>query len=313
MQTWCGDFEAATSLVVEQNAVQEATGIRMASYAELLAAYQGRPAAGGIHPPASDGELIARGNGLAAQIAKWATAVLNNGLGRYAEAFAAAGDAADETSGTSVAPFALSELIEAAARTGSSDAAVDALQRLSAQTVVGSDWAEGIEARGLALVSSGADAEQWYAEAIERLARTTLRPELARARLLYGEWLRRQNRRVDARHQLHIAHEAFAAMGAEAFAERARRELVATGEKVRKREVDTRNELTPQEEHVARLARDGHTNPEIGAELFLSTRTVEWHLRKVFTKLGITSRRGLQYALPARGRWDQSDQRPTAN
>ena len=141
----------------------------------------------------------------------------------------------------------------------------------------------------------------YYAEAVERFGRTPLRPELARAHLLYGEWLRREHRRLDARHQLHAAYHLFAEIGADAFAERARRELLATGEKVRKREVDPHNQLTPQEEHIVRLARDGRTNPEIAAELFISTRTVEWHLRKVFTKLGITSRRDLHNALPARG------------
>jgi DNA-binding CsgD family transcriptional regulator len=142
---------------------------------------------------------------------------------------------------------------------------------------------------------------------VERLGRTPLRPDLARAHLLYGEWLRRQNRRVDARHQLRSAYDMFTAIGAEAFAERARRELVATGEKVRKRDVDTVDVLTPQEEHIARLARDGRTNPEIGAELYLSARTVEWHLRKIFIKLGITSRKGLHDALPPRQRHAPSE------
>jgi ATP/maltotriose-dependent transcriptional regulator MalT len=147
------------------------------------------------------------------------------------------------------------------------------------------------------------DAKQHgYAEAVERLGRTQLRPELARTQLLYGEWLRRERRRIDARHQLRAAYQLFSAIGAEAFAERARRELLATGEKIRKRDVDTLNDLTPQEEHIARLARDGRTNPEIGAELFISARTVEWHLRKVFAKLGVTSRKGLRDALPARSR-----------
>jgi len=194
----------------------------------------------------------------------------------------------------------LPELIEAAVRTGRAEAAREALERLSAMTAIeGSDWAKGLEARSRALLSEGRDAEHWYAEAVERLVRTPLRPELARARLLYGEWLRRENRRIDARHQLHAAHHLFTAIGAEAFAERARRELLATGEKVRKREVDTYGQLTAQEEHIVRLARDGRTNREIAAELFLSTRTVEWHLRKVFAKLGITSRREL-HDVPAR-------------
>jgi DNA-binding CsgD family transcriptional regulator len=173
-----------------------------------------------------------------------------------------------------------------------------------------SDWAKGLEARSRALLSEGTDAEHRYAEAVERLGRTQLRPELARAHLLYGEWLRRELRRGDARHQLRAAYDLFAVIGAEAFAERARRELRATGETVRKQQVDTYTELTPQEEHIARLARDGRTNPEIAAELFISARTVEWHLRKVFTKLGITSRMGLHDALPTRGKHAPPGSRP---
>ena len=160
-----------------------------------------------------------------------------------------------------------------------------------------SDWAKGIEARSRALLSEGRDAESCYAEAVDRLGRTPLRPDLARAHLLNGEWLRREHRRVDAGHQLHTAYELFTAIGADAIAERARTELLATGEKVRKRDVDLHTRLTPQEEHIARLARDGRTNPEIGAALFISARTVEWHLRKVFTKLGISSRRQLRGTL----------------
>ena len=152
-----------------------------------------------------------------------------------------------------------------------------------------------------ALLSEGATAERLHRDAIERLGRTRVRMELARAHLLYGEWLRRQNRRVDARLQLRTAYDMLAEIGMEAFAERARHELLATGERVRQRRDDTRDELTPQEAHVARLARGGHTNPEIGAQLFISPRTVEWHLRKVFTKLGIASRKGLHDALPGRG------------
>jgi DNA-binding CsgD family transcriptional regulator len=164
-------------------------------------------------------------------------------------------------------------------------------------TIAGSDWAAALEVRSRALVSNGDQAEPCYVEAVERLGRTQLRPDLARAHLLYGEWLRRESRRVDARHQLRAAYDMFVGMGAEAFAERARRELVATGEKVRKRQMDTRTELTPQEDYIARLARGGRTNPDIAAELFISARTVEWHLRKVFVKLGITSRKGLGEAL----------------
>ena len=193
---------------------------------------------------------------------------------------------------------ALPELIEAAARSGHPGHAHDALEQLSELTrPAGTDWALGIEARCRALPSEGANAERPYQEAIERLGRTRTRPELARAHLLFGEWLRRENRRVDARAQLRAAHELFVTIGMEAFAERAAKELLATGEMVRKRRVETRNDLTAQERQIAELARDGLSNPEIGARLFLSPRTVEWHLRKVFTKLGIRSRRDLTKAL----------------
>jgi DNA-binding CsgD family transcriptional regulator len=177
----------------------------------------------------------------------------------------------------------------------------EAMEQLPKHTHEDSDWAMGVEARSRALVSEGDEAEHWYGEGVKRLARTPFRTELGRAHLLYGEWLRREGRRVDAREQLTRAYEMFSAIGAEAFAERARRELVATGEKVRKRDLSTANELTPQEEHIARLARDGRSNAEIGAELFLSVRTVEWHLRKVFMKLDVRSRKDLKDALPARG------------
>jgi DNA-binding CsgD family transcriptional regulator len=197
-------------------------------------------------------------------------------------------------------------MIEAAVRGGQPDSANDAFQRLSATTVDGSDWATGIEARGRALTQDGEAAEHWHLESIACLERTPLRPDLARSQLVYGEWLRRRGRRVDAREQLHAAYAAFAEMGAAAFAEmgaaafaeRTRRELVATGERVRKRSDDTRTDLTAQELHVARLARDGRTNAEIATELFISVRTVEWHLRKVFGKLDISSRRELRDVLP---------------
>ena len=204
------------------------------------------------------------------------------------------------------ATWALPELIEAAVRTGSTHAAPAALERLAETTQAGgTDFGLGLEARSRALLSRGDAAEGWYREAIDRLGRTRLRPDLARAHLLYGEWLRREGRRADAREQLRTAHDMFAAMGMEAFAERARRELIATGEKVPKRSAETRDRLTPQEEQIARLARDGRTSPEIGAELFLSARTVEWHLGKVFTKLGIGSRRELHAALASQGKQDQ--------
>jgi DNA-binding CsgD family transcriptional regulator len=196
--------------------------------------------------------------------------------------------------------WALPELVEAAARTGDTEVARDALERLAEATrPSATEYGLGIEARSRALLSAGAAADGLYREAIERLERTRLRTELGRAYLLYGEWLRRENRRVDARAQLRAAHELFVTIGMQAFAERSRGELHATGEKVRRRTVETRDDLTPQERQIAGLARDGLSNPEIGARLFLSPRTVEWHLRKVFTKLEIHSRHELASALPS--------------
>jgi DNA-binding CsgD family transcriptional regulator len=198
------------------------------------------------------------------------------------------------------ATWGLVELIEAATRTGKSALAADALERLSETTrPSGTDWGLGIEARSRALLSEGEVAERLYREAIERLARTRVRVALARAHLLYGEWLRRERRRMDAREQLRTAHELFITMGADGFAERARRELRATGETARKRTVETSGQLTPQETQVARLARDGLSNPEIGLRLFISASTVQYHLRKVFMKLDINSRMQLARALPA--------------
>jgi DNA-binding CsgD family transcriptional regulator len=222
-----------------------------------------------------------------------------NGLGRYEVALAAAVEASEDTPELSIATWALSELIEAATRTENAGLAEGALTRLGEHTQsTGSHWALGILARARALVSEGEAAERSYVEAIDHLSRTRLRPDLARAHLLYGEWLRRENRRVDARAQLRAAHELCVTIGMEAFAERARRELVATGGKVRRRTTETRDDLTPQERQIARLARDGLSNPEIGGQLFLSPRTVEWHLRKVFAKLEIRSRKELADALP---------------
>jgi DNA-binding CsgD family transcriptional regulator len=194
--------------------------------------------------------------------------------------------------------WALSELVEAAAHCGRPEEAVDALGRLAEMArACGTDWILGIEARARALVAGPADADELYRQATERLGRTPFRTELARAHLLYGKWLPREGRRVDARQQLRTAHDMLIAIGMEAFAERARRELLATGEKARKRSAGTREELTPQEEQIARLAREGLSNPEIGAQLFVNARTIEWHLRNVFAKLGITSRGQLQTAL----------------
>ena len=230
-------------------------------------------------------------------------AMLNNGLGRYEGALVAAERACEYPQELGFSILVLPELIEAASRSGASDRAVAALHRLAETTrVIDTDWALGIEARSAALVNEGEVAEWFYKEAIECLSRVSARIELARAHLLYGEWLRRENRRIAARDELRTAHEMFIGMGADVFAERTSRELLATGERVRKRTVETRYELTAQEEQVARLAGDGRTNPEIGAELFISPRTVEWHLHKVYPKLGISSRRELRVALPDRQR-----------
>jgi DNA-binding CsgD family transcriptional regulator len=233
--------------------------------------------------------------------AQWNAAVLYNGLSRYADA-ASAAKAATANPLQWWSMWALPELVEAAARSGDTDVAGDALQRLAQTTHhCGTDVPLGIEARCQALVSQGATADGLYRESIERLGRTPLRPELARAHLLYGEWLRREDRRVDARAPLRSAHAMFVTMGMEAFAERARTELLATGEQVRKHTVETRAVLTAHERQIAQLASEGLSNPEIAARLFLSSRTIEWHLRNVFTKLGIRSRRELAVALAESG------------
>ena len=306
-RAWIGDFAGAASLVAEIDSVVATTGSRFVPGAALrLWALQGREA----ESAALFASVMERDAGGAVAIwAHWAAAVLYNGLARYKEAAWSARQATSNTLEYWVTVWALPELVEAAMHVGDAELARDALDRLAETTQpAGTDFALGIEARSRALLSDGTAADDLYREAIERLSRTRLRPELARAHLLYGEWLRREGRRVDAREQLRTAHHLFDAIGMEAFAERARRELLATGERARKRSPGTRGELTPQEEQIARLARDGLSNPEIGAQLFVSARTVEWHLRNVFTKLGITSRRQLQAALREHGR--PADARP---
>ena len=298
---WRGDFEAAASLVVETDAIAEATGSRIAPYVPMfLAALRGHQ---GELTPLVEAALAAaeaEGQGVAVTNAHWSAAILHNGLGRYADALAAARQARDD-SHLFVSVWVLPELVEAAMRSGRAEDATDALERLAERTQAGgTDFGLGIEVRCRALLRQGRAAEGLYGEAIERLGRAGIRTELARAHLLYGEWLRREGRRLDAREQLRTAHDMLAAIGMEAFAERARLELIATGETVRRRSVETTT-LTAQEAHIARLARDGHTNSEIGAQLFLSARTVEWHLRKIFAKLDIGSRRGLPAALARQG------------
>ncbi len=303
VHSFLGELDDGANLSAEARVVSEASGTQLAPYgAVVLAAWRGGQEETTKLIDATIADVTSRGEGMGLGISYYTTALLHNGLGRYAEALHAA-ERACEYDDLGVNAWALTELIEAATRAGQHEAAAGALERLSQTTQAGgTDWALGIEARSRALVSEDGSAESLYREAIERLARTRVRVELARAQLLYGEWLRRAGRRVDAREQLHAAHELFARIGAEGFAERARRELLATGETVRKRSVDTRDELTPQESQIARLASAGRTNPEIGAELFLSHRTVEWHLRKVFTKLDISSRKELRAALPDAGR-----------
>ena len=297
---WGGDFELATLLTAEVEAVKEATGSRIGPYAAIsLVGLRGREAeALELIERVLEG-AAASGQGTAVQYAHWSRSVLMNGLGRYEEALAAAAEATRGTPELFVARWALAELVEAASRTGNAEQASDALARLGEQTEASeADWALGMLAHSRALLSEGEPAERAYREAIDRLGRTRLRPQLARAHLLYGEWLRREGRRVDARKQLRTAHDMLETIGMEAFAHRARVELAATGEKPRKRTAETRDALTAQERQIARLARDGLSNPEIGAQLFLSPRTVEWHLHKVFGKLEIRSRHELPGALP---------------
>ncbi len=265
----------------------------------MLAACRGDEAELSMLIKAIEPEATARGHGLIQAVCHYATGLLYNGLGHYERAFEAARQAGvgDELNLWS---WSLPELIEAAVRSGDHPAAVAAHERFAERVrATGTDLARGFEARSRALIGDDRTAEAAYVEAIELLGGTRVRLSFARARLLYGEWLRREGRRVDAREELRAAYEMLTDFGANGFAERARRELAATGETVRKRTDGTRGQLTPQEQQIARLAASGHTNPEIGAQLFLSPRTVEWHLRKVFMKLGIHSRRELREALPS--------------
>jgi len=297
---WRGDFASAASLIAEGDAVAEATGTRLARFAAVvLAGFRGREAEARALIEAEVGSATAAGQALGIQVCQWISAVLYNGLGRYKQAVAEAQPASVIGPELGTCAWARVELIEAATRSGETGLAGVTLERLAeAARVGGNDWGLGVLARSQALLSEREVAEDSYREAIERLGRTELRPDLARAHLLYGEWLRRENRRVDAREQLRIAHDLFTTIGMEAFAERARSELQATGEHVRAHTVEARDDLTAQERQIAELARDGLSNPEIGARLFLSPRTVEWHLRHVFVKLGIKSRRELASALP---------------
>jgi DNA-binding CsgD family transcriptional regulator len=301
---FAGELTAARLLIDEIQTVTEATGSNPAPYGALaFAAMRGRQAEASALIEATITDVTRRGEGVGLAVAQRANAVLNNGLGRFPEAAAAAEQALHHNQHADarypgVANWAAAELVEAAARNGMTELATETLDWTTTMTgASGTNWALGVEARSRALISHDDVAESLYREAIDRLSRTRVRTELARARLLYGEWLRRQDRRLDARQQLGAAHEMFTAMGAEAFADRAHRELVAAGEKPRKRALAPTGELTAREAQVAHLARDGLSNPEIGARLFLSPRTIEYHLGNVFAKLGITSRHELGRAL----------------
>jgi DNA-binding CsgD family transcriptional regulator len=297
---FAGDPSAASAQVLEQDTIHEAivgegsTGSRIA-----LAAFRGREAEVAQLDETTTRDAVARGDGMWITMAHWSTAVLCNGLGRYDKALEAARLGAAYPPDMHVSSWVLSELVEAAARGGQLEAATDALARLAEMArACGTNWVLGVETRARALVAHPADADELYRHAIELLERTRLRTELARAHLLYGEWLRRDRRRIDARDQLRRAQDMFTSIGMEAFATRAGRELLATGETARKRMDKTRDNLTAQEVQIAQLARDGLSNAEIGARLFISPRTVEYHLHKVFTKLGVTTREHLARVVP---------------
>jgi DNA-binding CsgD family transcriptional regulator len=298
-----GDLAAAASLVSEIHWVAEASGgeSSLMPFAESwLEAMRGHEQTAELLIQGTIAEATEHGQGIGLNLMYSARAVLCNGLGRYEDAVTAAREAATDPLELGPTKWALAELVEAGVRSGSTELAASALDQLSAMTrASGTDLALGIEAARRALLSDDDMAEDLYREAIERLDHTRIRVELARTHLLFGEWLRRQGRRIDARGQLRTAYESLTAMGVEAFADRARRELLATGETVRKRTVETYSKLTPQEAHIAQLAAEGLTNPEIAAALYISSRTVECHLSKVFTKLGVSSRRQLRRVAPA--------------
>jgi DNA-binding CsgD family transcriptional regulator len=299
LRLFTGDFAAASAVLHEADAITDATGnARIRAGTLLLAAYRGKEAVASALIEAAQRDATARGEGLAFIALEHARAVLQNGLGRYDIALSAAQNVSSQ-GGFVYWVWTLPELVEAAARLGQPGVAAAALEQLSERArATGTPWALGLEARSRALMAEGQIAEELHREAIDHLGRSRVAVELARSHLVYGEWLRRERRRLDAREQLRTAHDLFADMGAEAFAERTRRELLATGERARRRAVDTIDQLTPQEAQIACLARDGYSNQEIGGQLFISPKTVEYHLGKAFNKLGISSRRQLYRVLP---------------
>jgi DNA-binding CsgD family transcriptional regulator len=299
-----GNLVRAASLGAESRALATtASDLRLLRYTELgVLAFRGlEEKADPLFRRCLD-DAVARGEGYGVAVTQWARAVLDNGLGRYHSALAAAQAASEPVLELGPAVWALAEAVEAGVHAGRADAATSALERLSGMTrASGTGWALGVEASRRALLESGDTADALHREAIRLLTGTAVRVELARARLLYGEWLRREGRRVDARAQLRRAQESFRRMGLEAFADRAGRELLATGETVRRRTTDSSQQLTAQEGHIAQLVVDGRTNPEIAAALFISPRTVEWHLRRIFAKVDVRSRRELSRALTQPG------------
>jgi DNA-binding CsgD family transcriptional regulator len=299
MHLFAGELSTAASLVEELQATTEATSTTLAPYGKVgLLALRGREAEAASLIAGSRVEVTRRGEGIGISVLEWAEAVLYNGLGRYEEARASALRIAEHPQDLAPFNWHLAELIEAAARAGTPELATDAHRRLVAMTrASGTDWALGIGARSEALLAEGKRAEKLYVDSIQRLGRTRIAIDLARAHLLYGEWLRRERRRLDARKELQVAHDLFCDFGMDAFAERARSELEATGERARKRTVDTLDQLTPQEAQIARLAADGSTNREIATQLFISPNTVEYHLRKAFRKLEVKSRTQLAHRM----------------
>ena len=291
-----GEFASAEALGEEARAISAAISNPDVALSRLfVAGWRGREAEALRLIEASDRDAAGRGEGRRIAGGRYATAVLYNGLGRYELALAAARHALEYPRELATSSWALAEQIEAATRSGKPEPAARAVAQLSEITrASGTDWALGVETRSRALISEGETADGLYRDAIERLRRTRARPDLARGHLLYGEWLRRESRRLDAREQLRTAHEMFMQMGVEAFAERARVELEATGEHARKRTVETLDDLTPQEAQICRLAAEGATNQEIAAKLFISPSTVDYHLRKAFRKLGVKSRHQLR-------------------
>jgi DNA-binding CsgD family transcriptional regulator len=294
-----GDLAAASGTLEELRAATEAAQTRVHHHGPMaLAAYRGDQALATELIRRAVADATERGEGLVVPSADWASAVLNNGLGHYPEAFAAAQRAAQDRWALGFHNLSLVELVEAATHMGSPELATEAYHQIADMArSAGTDWVLGLEARSHALLARAEEAEANYRTAIKLLGRTRIRPDHARARLLYGEWLRRENRRADAREQLRTAYELLSAMAIAGFAERARRELLATGETVRKRAAETTRQLTSQESSIARLAAEGLTNPEIGTRMFISSRTVQYHLAKVFQKLEINSRGQLHRVL----------------